>query len=581
MLQRGKYISREFQEYCAELALGRMSKPSSAPCDTRLFHRPSSGSFVRREMTVQTDLTSRPKTAPLRSPKQFPPASVEAPVNTSGFTSKSENAVVMDTEIFLPNALASEKIVQTRIEVPKMRKEKTFITKPSNQFSKLPGHMPREKCFIQSPRRKGTKPSKQFVNKLEKETIHSVDEYSESEEAAEQGYRWKSQNKKVESDNKSKDNIEGESNSQTADKKAENKADVATASRENKYGRTGTRSDHQQRYGNIKSSHSYNRKDIASKPTTKDTAFSILQKLTGKRQQDVNKPGQVPNVNKPKRKYKFSTLPTGNDDNSNHIAKNIPAQRKQMRDEKVNTRNTLTTETGFDTEQRHRKPLSAGVKNTQLTKKTAGKFPVYETKNPVCKPKQVVVRESQNANPQEKHTKSHSDVQSKLVSQKGKSSKESESMGIKIATLESIAQSSSTSSFNTKQKSVNENPVPRSSEATCGQKKSVKIQNAMISTSNEVSGPNETVRVESDDGRASVIRSNTPANLHPMLEDSPYVRVNHLLQSGNQRRRPGAASAHSDTRSIEQGCSSKISDSRNIEKKHCKRDFSYIQSVII
>ena len=60
-------MTKEFQDYCAELALRSNSTPSSAPCDTRIVHRPSTAaSSTRTSIGVGTDPISRPTTAPSR-----------------------------------------------------------------------------------------------------------------------------------------------------------------------------------------------------------------------------------------------------------------------------------------------------------------------------------------------------------------------------------------------------------------------------------------------------------------------------------------------------------------------------------
>ena len=58
-------MTREFQDYCATLALGRNSTPSSAPIDTKITIRPkTAASANRKNIAVETDPWFRPTSAP-------------------------------------------------------------------------------------------------------------------------------------------------------------------------------------------------------------------------------------------------------------------------------------------------------------------------------------------------------------------------------------------------------------------------------------------------------------------------------------------------------------------------------------
>ena len=87
-----KFVTKEFQEHCARLALGRSSAPSSAPCDTRIPARPSSSTASRVSVAIGTDPIhgpSRPTTAPPRHLSQA--ATDKENPNTSGNVKTSQN----------------------------------------------------------------------------------------------------------------------------------------------------------------------------------------------------------------------------------------------------------------------------------------------------------------------------------------------------------------------------------------------------------------------------------------------------------------------------------------------------------
>ena len=89
-----KFVTKEFQEHCARLALGRSSAPSSAPCDTRIPARPSSSSASRVSVAIGTDPIhgpSRPTTAPVSRPSQAA-TNVENTQTTGNTAKKSQNS---------------------------------------------------------------------------------------------------------------------------------------------------------------------------------------------------------------------------------------------------------------------------------------------------------------------------------------------------------------------------------------------------------------------------------------------------------------------------------------------------------
>ena len=86
-------MTREFQEHCARLALGRPSTPSLAPSDTRIPVRPSTGSTDRRTIAVGTDPVLRPTTAPIR-PHSYGTADLAKTLpaqNVADLKNKSQN----------------------------------------------------------------------------------------------------------------------------------------------------------------------------------------------------------------------------------------------------------------------------------------------------------------------------------------------------------------------------------------------------------------------------------------------------------------------------------------------------------
>lgn len=648
LFQKGKYISREFQELCAQLALGRVSKTSSAPCDTRLALRPSSGSAIRRDTPVQTNLSARPRTAPLRSPHlqnhDLESVLSKPDVNTEAFSEKNTNrpktVVLHDrhertliregTEIVLPNALTPEDVIDAKL--PKQRKAKEHAPlSVTHQVRKPPERMSREKTFLKSPRRKIVKPSKQFENHLGQDIIDSVEECSDSDDKEAEDEKLKQNTEQKTSDKKSASSVKTEDSKHIKPAEMEETIGVdkpvkrGTANAGNKSSGLSTGPNRvkqeQQKYGSVKSAGSYNSKDTVSKPSTKEAAFSILQKLTGKRQQDVHKPGQVPSVSKQRRKYKFA--PPRNDADIQKLPEkqNLENQETVTRTDKESKNSELQGEKGnkttgkpveirkemmkkqsmlpgkqgrFESEESvevdKRKPVSAPVRNRKPGAGTSGKYPVYETKDTVCKPKQVSVRESQSAQPRIKQGKSFKipEGSMKITSDEDKSKQllnTQSQMKIDISKSEGgdlnwpgAAARRDEQNSKTFRNMFEKDPVPSAATDVqiVQQKKGVRIQNAMISTSIDVSESKFDTENEPDGGRVSAARSNTPANLHPKYEDSPYLRENPLLQSGKQRRRPRASSAQSS----EQGASGVSSVTKSMEQRQCNCDFSYNQSVI-
>lgn len=651
-------MTREFHERCAQLALGRVSTPSSAPCDTRLPLRPSSGSAIRRNAHPQTEGPNRPHTAPPTSPRRQTRISnaetgiIKPAVKTDAFnTSKAHDRlrtvkkcdssadgasgrilIREGTEILLPNALEPEEVVEANPEIlAKMRRKATFVSQTPDQSAKKP------LCEIGSSSMKLLKPSQKFVCKPANEILDSVEEFSESEVEI-----------VAETDDNAQSTIKGNKASEkTSVKRLVNSVGNAEGSRKDRHKKQHTAISvrsvankesyvdveskqcsaisksrkREQKYGSAKSVASCNRDNANEKPSSKDAALSILQKLTGKRNQGAHRPGQVPAVNKPQRKHKFEATSVV----SSHLDKqkyNMSQESNEPKDDKPAGKNLRKKRSGrcvLEQESVHGKdrPYNTTSAPMSLEKYLTGKFPPYEKKDIVCKPKQLAKRESQSAATYKSRVRQ--DVRRSSAKQCGSRVTKSqlkamESVEIGIPSddgkfLDQQSQGTTTDAENpvlcsaTKHvrpsidsnlehiiKSIDQEMSKRRCTTSTSNKRGVEIQNDLVSSGKDISEMTEYAPEACRKGGAS---SNTPVNIHPKYEGSPYLKEKCLSQSGKQRRQPGANSAQSHAHSsgasnVQSSAGSTQPETgdvhgltRSSQHTHCNCDFSYYQSVTL
>lgn len=661
--RRIKFVTREFQDRCAKLALGRESKPSSAPCDTRLFIRPISASADRHAMSAQMDTRSRPQTAPtgsqpslagsIKSESEKPPeltdelfcASMHDLSKTLPVVSKRAEMNLQktlhreSTEIFLPNAMDSQGV--------EVRGSKSTSSKPAKQppppgyprtpYMKPPPRMSRERTFLKvakSPRdvikaRPIHKPSKS------KSTLDSVEEYSETDDDGDvpavpnavagpsgatsgSGKDVKEQKAREPVSKHTKATVHqaagdgvpvgSESKIKTKDirtigvKQTEKRGGLKR--NEEELGKTGQKSaggkvegNQTKEVGNRENERSHgsgkgkNRGQEAGseKPSTKDAAYTILQKLTGKRQPGSHQPGQVPSVNrKPVRKYKFNTPsepvagqggePQHKDTYQQDLGKTVGirpgdarrtgSMRRVDRAQKEHSEKKIQDVSDVY-DQRSQKPVSAPVRGSvRQSKDFQSKEWNRSTKPDVQDPKHQSKSADVRGRDKQKVTSAckTADVRQSIkivVSDDGvKGSVQEEHMKAQKLKPDGKSVSSAGSHGNRRQDhrtnpqktgptKSGDGPSVTKSDKTAGHSASkgrgVKLQNAMISTSQDVSDS----KILQDGDRDSLRSSSVASDVHPKLRDSPYLKDNPLLQSGKYRKRPGAGAADGPGRSKE------------------------------
>lgn len=669
--RRTKFVTREFQDRCAKLALGRESKPSSAPCDTRLFMRPISASADRRTVPAQMDTRSRPQTAPtgsqpslagsIKSEPEKPPeltdelfrASMHDLSKTLPVVSKraemnlQKTLLRESTEIFLPNAMDSQGV--------EVRGSKSTSSKPAKQppppgyprtpYMKPPPRMSRERTFLKvakSPRdvikaRPIHKPSKS------KSALDSVEEYSETDDddgdvpaapnavagpsgttnASSKDVKGQKPREPVSKHTKATVHqpagdevpVGIESKIKTKDirtvgvKQTEKRGGLKRNEEElGKKGQkpAGGRVDRNQtrEVGNRENERSHwsgkakSRAQEAGseKPSTKDAAYTILQKLTGKHQPGSHQPGQVPSVNrKPVRKYKFDTpseplasqggeqphKDTYQQDLGKTIgikpgdARRTGSIRRVDRAQKEHSEKKIQDVSDVY-DQRSQKPVSAPVRGSlRQSKDFQGKEWNRSTKPDVQDPKhqsksadvrgrdkQKVTNAGKTADVRQsiKIVVSDDGVKGSVQEEHVKAQQKSKPDGKSVSSAGSHGnrrQDHRTNPQKTGPTKSGDVPSVTKSDKTAGHSASghsatskgrgVKLQNAMIAASQEVSDS----KIQQDGDRDSLRSSSVASDVHPKLRDSPYLKDNPLLQSGKYRKRPGAGGADGPGRSKE------------------------------
>ena len=129
-------MTKEFQDHCARLALGRTSAPSSAPTDTRIPVRPSSGAGSRVSVAVGTEPISRP-TRPVTAPSRHQSnGDVENNKQTDSCVSSLErSATTMDGSKQIKAAALGGKSQQNEAETETSESivaSKIFTDQPKN-----------------------------------------------------------------------------------------------------------------------------------------------------------------------------------------------------------------------------------------------------------------------------------------------------------------------------------------------------------------------------------------------------------------------------------------------------------------
>lgn len=343
------------------------------------------------------------------------------------------------------------------------------------------------------------------------------------------------------------------------------------------------------------------------KPTTKDAAYNILQKLTGKKQAGGSgvpgghRPGQVPSVNRPVRNNKSDTAERGKGEGSatgdeqQDLNKTIDLDkpvgikpgdirrggsiRRVDKAAKENSEKRAKDLSGLY-EQGAQKPASAPVRSSLRQSQDVGKGGWnYSTK--ASNPKQVAAK-SQSADIRGREKQKHA-AGSELSD--GKTASAGPRQAIKVVVSEDgIKGSVKDDTSKTSQSKSKDSQLERRHVATSGshgnreqgnkhsqksagsaktytkeapqavksekaadisassaKTKGVKLQNAMISTSQEISS---STQVRESHGDADSLRASSAASsVHPKLQDSPYMKDNALFYPEKQRKRPGGGSA--------------------------------------
>lgn len=661
--QRVKFVTKEFQARVAQLALGRQSHPSSAPCDTRLFTRPLSGTANRSTVPAQTDLKNRPQTAPSGSqpslagsnisdaeirPDMYEAAfmasmhdlSKTMPVMSDRAQKQMQKSLVREsTELFLPNAMESEGIETKNGAVrQKPAKQPPPPGYPRTPYMKPPARIAREKTFL--------KPMKSPRDVVKARPIHkpkaldSVEEYTESDDNVPVLAGPSKHHESKEIKNQKQKEIRTKQVKIVAQPAGDKSAEVDADSTKvrNKDIRTigfkkqepkgvlkrneslsktvqkpvevGIKQDRNQSKNDRNNSGSGKNKERGpsggqERASTKDVAYSVLQKLTVKREPDAHKPGQVPSVNrKPVKKYKFDTPQQGpegegnmyrDEENKADSGKFVgirPGDVRRVgsvrRVDKVQREQTerKTKDLSDVYEQGSHKPVSAPVRGSlrqsrDLGEKEWNRDTRVEHKKPIGKSQSADIhaREKQKSASEEKTSIGKTDTsvgtkatikivvsddgakgslkEDKSNSMKSRDSKQdgkhvpsAGSHGNRRPDNRSAQQKSSAGKTRTEDMPQVVRSDKTSVASASGKGRSVKLQNAMISTSHEVS--NSKILHDTEGDGESVRASSAASSVHPKLQDSPYLKDNPLLQSGKQRRRPGAGSAQGPTRGTEQ-----------------------------
>ena len=686
-LQRAKFVSQAFQARCAQLALGRDSKPSSAPCDTRLFIRPTSVSANRTNVPTENDLRHRPKTAPSGSQPSLAGSNVSGdaekrpdineeafmvamhdmsktlPVMSKRAEMEMQKLVRESTEMFLPNAMESHGI-ETRGHGPRKEKPTKQLPPPGyprTQYMKPPALMIREKTF--SKPKKSPRSMKSPRDVVKARPIHkanvldSVEEYTDEED--DEIIAVPIHSEKVEKAEKPKEvvaqkatRVPARSNLKRTkaitNQNADRNADVANGGsavkakdlrtvgmKKQSEPKSGVRKNealqrneslnqtfpsaierhakherHQQKQVRQQGSGKGRGREQqgGAEKTTKDAAYSILKKLTGKQEPGSHKPGQVPSVHR--RPTKF--IPPKETDNAavkqaymdeseqglnktvgikpgdvrrvNSVKRPDKAQREQAERRTKDLSNVY--------EQGPKKPVSAPVRASlrqSFIERDWNKNTKVQQENPTRESQQksqsadVHGREKQKSSgkptaagktiiekvdPAPVPTKAAIKIVMSEDGVKGTVKDETAKPGINSKSRDGKLVSSAGSHGNRKAETRSGYPRAAGSGKTKAEEmpdvkqdksagvtvssskgRGVKLQNAMISTSQEAS--KSKVIQESESHGDSTRASSSASSVHPKLQDSPYLRDNLLLQSGKFRKRPGGGSAHEATREEE------------------------------
>ena len=139
-----KFITPRFQAKCAKLALSQISKPSSAPSDTRLFlrldsasnPRPSSVSVLECDPVLSSTKNVRPVTAPLtrQSTQNVDDNGSKPSIKTEAFTRSNSDAAQLKSLSFKSTQFVG---IGDQGDTPKLEKERTrllsSVSEPGSQ----------------------------------------------------------------------------------------------------------------------------------------------------------------------------------------------------------------------------------------------------------------------------------------------------------------------------------------------------------------------------------------------------------------------------------------------------------------
>lgn len=528
-------MDQEFHDRCAQLALAaRTTHASSAPCDTRLRLRPSSGSAQRRDAPTQTEQRTRPKTAPIGTPKAEcvdKNAATGAVGDESAFLMSMhdmssgtdrqnmekprEAFVEQSTEVVLPNSVTPEDIPQVNLQ-SQSKRVRIAATIDMNPLAQ----MTRERAFIKqvkSPRAVSVKSPRGLVKvkhtrrRISREEIQTVSSIGPANKKTETGEGNLTEGKTdIKQTNSAKSVTACDQNLKVRTKEPVSKTDGITPASKNKV------------KDNLTKENAAISQPVAvqaKEESTKSLAFSILQKLTGKGRSKSHKAGQVPNVQRLPRQLPVKTKQQVEDQEVAEKSKTEMKPKTQTEKQiKTGKEKTYIKEESYLQKRKIQRSVSCKGEREFSDRRQRDVRNLYERgdKKPAS---------ASRIHQDEDMPEGTTDLGHKAVRRSEREKKEK----VKHFESEKDRKSDEKSS---QDKDASDNEQRRAKDVH--RSKSLRMQNALISTSLETSAPSP-VKEESS--------SPAPQNLHPKYKDSPYLRDNPLLQSGRLRRRQGQGSA--------------------------------------